>query len=566
MVLDFLSPASLDLFVGRDKIINAFREAMRDYKRGSVQKKGWFITGSPGSGKTSMLNILKRIIRTAGLSPVPLLVPLDPSKMWEIPNNIFELLDDRISQKRQKEYRRTTISYSSNIDRDDSSYPEIINTICEKFEYINSELESKKEHIVFILDNIERMFILGQEELFFFLLDILTTFSERNFKTFFVTTLPTRIWRQIQNDHKDQFEVMELERLDLKEAEILVQRRAVSIDTQVASEITKQTDRSPFSLVYAVTILNKLKPEEDSVIDKILWEQVAPQLRENNFNVLGINEDESKILSLFAGSKENILRKNEVERVMGIETSNFKSLLREMDKNGLILHESGYIQLASEALHQLTQQKLASSNILALIHALCSQIEFELNHELKPSIRLIERMEELSKALDKEPVYIKTYYDLATQTEYIAKQAFSKEFWYETYAMTLLTAKIFSELAFDPERAAITVEDIGKMFFDQARLKRGLLHYSTKLYTLATRKYIEANINWKIKSTAREVAILYEQLGEQYEEEDMPGIARSQYYKAALYFQLAEESNRHKTIIQRGKNVSKTPELALLFE
>ena len=184
MVLDFLSPASLDLFVGRDIIINAFRTAMRDYKSGSVQKKGWVITGSPGSGKTSMLNIMERIIRTAGLTPIQLLVPLDPSKMWEIPNNIFELLDDRISQKRQKEYRRTTISYSSNIDRDDSSYPEIINTICEKFEYINSELESKKEHIVFILDNIERMFILGQEELFFFLLDILTTFSERNFNTF----------------------------------------------------------------------------------------------------------------------------------------------------------------------------------------------------------------------------------------------------------------------------------------------------------------------------------------------------------------------------------------------
>ena len=40
VVLDFLSPASLDLFVGRDKIINAFREAMRDYKSGSAPTGG----------------------------------------------------------------------------------------------------------------------------------------------------------------------------------------------------------------------------------------------------------------------------------------------------------------------------------------------------------------------------------------------------------------------------------------------------------------------------------------------------------------------------------------------
>ncbi|MHA2408372.1 MAG: hypothetical protein ACXACA_08385, partial [Candidatus Ranarchaeia archaeon] len=140
------------------------------------------------------------------------------------------------------------------------------------------------------------------------------------------------------------------------------------------------------------------------------------------------------------------------------------------------------------------------------------------------------------------------------------------EFWYEAYAITELATMFFADLALDPERAAITAEDMGKIFFDQARAKSGLLHYATKLYTLATNKYMQAEIDWKVKSTAREVAILYEQLGAQYEEEDMPGIARSQYYEAAQYFQLAEESARRERVIKKGKETSKSPELALLFD
>ena len=568
MVLDFFRPATLELFVGRDKIITAFRGAMRNYKTGSVEKNGWIITGDPGSGRTSMVTLLERIVKSEGLTPLKWTIPLD-AEMWKIPQGIFESLGDRLTKKTKKNFDKISFRYAADLALDDSSYPAIINAMCEKFALINEELKTKREYVVFLFDDIERIFLLGQENLFFFLLDILNNFSKRNFNTFFVFAIPTEFWRQVQKDLQDMFVVMELERLDLKEAEILVQRREdpnCRIDPQVVSEITKQTDRSPFSLVYAVMMLQKMKQEDEIELSPKLWEQVAPQLREIDLDTLGINESESKILSLFASKKENILRKKEVERVIGIESTRVDNLFREMEKKGLLIQGSAFVQLASNAFHQLLRQKLVAGNVLAMTHALFNQIDFELNNELKPSIQLIERIEELSKSLDPVETSKKYFYDLGSRAELLAKHAVSKEFWYEAYAIVQLAAKFFADLALDPERAAITAEDIGKIFFDQARIKSGLLHYAAKLYTLGTNKYMLAKIDWKVKSTAREVAILYEQLGEHYEAENMPGIARSQYYEAAQYFQLAEEPTRHESVIRKGKKVSKSPELALLFE
>lgn len=555
------------MFVGRDEIINTFREAMRTYKKNTVEKKGWVIVGDPGSGRTSMINILERIVRTEGLTPIKWSVPPD-YEMWEIPKWILESLKDRLTIKKTKNFEKIPFHYSTNLTPQDSSYSAIINTMCEKFALINEELETKRENIVFLFDDVERFFLLGQENLFFFMLDILTNFSEKNFKTFFVFAITTEFWRQVQKDLKDLSIIIELERLDLKEAEILIQRREdpnYRITPQVVREITKQTDRSPFSLVYALTLLKEMK-EDESEISVNLWERVAPQLREINLDVLGINESESKILSLFARRTENLLRKKEIERLTGIESTRLNPLLREMEEKGLIVQGKAFIQIASNALYQLLRQKLATGNILATIHALFDQVEFELNNELKPSIQLIERIETLSKSLDKAETSRKYLYDLGSRAEQLATHTFSKEFWYEAYAIAQLASNFFADLALDPERAAITAEDIGKIFFDQARIKSSLLHYAIKLYTHATNMYKKAKIDWKVKSNAREAAILYEQLGDQYKEQNMLGIARSQYYEAAQHFKLAEEPTKQESVIQKGKNVSKSPELSLLFE
>lgn len=556
------------MFVGRDEIINTFRETMRNYKKNSVEKKGWVIVGDPGSGRTSMINILERIVRTEGLTPIKWSVPLD-YEMWEIPKWILESLKDRLPIKKKKIFEKIPFDYLTNLTPEDSSYPTKINTICEKFALINEELETKREYIVFLFDDVERFFLLGQDNLFFFILDILTNFSERDFKTFFVFSLTTEFWQQIQNDLKDISIIIELDRLDLKEAEILVQRRedpTYRIDPQVVREITKQTDRSPFSLVYALTLLKAMKGEDEGEISIKIWDRIRPQLREINLNVLGINESESNILSLFEGRTENILRKKEIERLIGIERPKLNSLLREMEEKGLIVQGKNFIQIASNALHQLLRQKLLTRNILAIIHALFDQVEFELNNELKPSIQLIERIEILSKSLEEAETSRKYLYDLGSRAEQLAKHAFSLEFWYETYAIARLAVKFFSDLAHDPERAAITAEDMGKIFFDQSRMKSSLLHYAIKLYTYATYMYKNAKIDWKVKSNAREAAILHEQLGDYYKENNMFGIARSQYYEAAQHFELAEESKKRESVIQKGKNVSMSPELSMVFE
>ncbi|MFQ5818476.1 MAG: hypothetical protein ACE5I5_00580 [Candidatus Heimdallarchaeota archaeon] len=568
MVLEFLRPVNLEMFVGRDEIINSFREAMRNYKKNSVEKKGWVIVGDPGSGRTSMINILERIVRTEGLTPIIWSVPLD-YEMWEIPKWILESLKDRLTLKKKKNFEKIPFHYSTNLTLEDTSYSAIINTMCEKFALINEELVTKREYIVYLFDDVERFFLLGQENLFLFMLDILTNFTERNFKTFFVFAITTEFWKQVQKDLKDLSIIIELERLDLKEAEVLLQRRVdptYRIDPQVVREITKQTDRSPFSLVYALTLLKEMKEEDESEISTKIWDRVAPQLREINSDVLGINESESKILSLFAGRTENLLRKQEIERLTGIENARLSPLLREMEEKGLIVQGKAFIQIASNALHQLLRQKLVTGNILAMIHALFDQVEFELNNELKPSIQLIERIENLSESLDKAETSRKYLYDLGSRAELLAKHSFSKEFWYEAYAFAQLASNFFANLALDPERGAITAEDIGKIFFDQTRMKSSLLHYAIKLYTYATKMYKKAKIDWKVKSNAREAAILYEQLGDQYKENNMLGIARSQYYEAAQYFKLAKEPTRQESVIQKGKKVSKSPELSLLFE
>ncbi|MFX0092689.1 MAG: AAA family ATPase, partial [Candidatus Hodarchaeota archaeon] len=557
--LKFLNPVSGRDFIGYRSEITLFRDILRDFKSGKSTINGLLISGAPGLGKTSLMKVFKETAETERAKTVQL-EPKIGRKGTFILKELFSETESLTEEVKKGRFARKKTDLEIPPVHLDEGYDAAIEALFASFED-----RTFPEPVIVFIDNVDRLSNSGYDIVTKALIELMKKLVQEKLQLFLVLSALDQTWDDLGAIIQD-ITTVKLDRFDISYSEILLRRSKVSslLNPDYRKLIIDNVDRTPFILKFAIDVtewaeneLKKAKKEElgeEEYFEDLDIQEVQktahPFIQNTDISqflkeVFQISQDEEKLLTQIIDTQVNILNHKEVE----VDPIVMKSLV---DK-GLLVQQDEYIQIVSYGLAEKLgiQSLLASTSIES--EFLLNVIESDIRIGLKPSKSMLDQ---LTGASNPQGEIDANAMALGGRSRQIFKAAFERNLMHDASRLANITGG-FLKLAGDEEGAGNFLEEAAKMFKD-----RGKLHYAKELYRKAVEIY---TADWKIKSCAREAAMIYVNLAEEAQKADQTGLIRAFLWNAYIMYEKAGEIEGIKEVLNRVQETYDSMDIGSIF-
>lgn len=526
----FLRPCEAHIVVGRRTHEKRFETIIGEVKQGNLQDNFVVISGSAGIGKSSLLNVFSEITRNAMMAFVSVPIGMGSLNRFLF-RDIYQAISPHLTEekkgflKKSKEVEIKSFTTKSKISEVSSSFSE------------NLKNRPPKSPIIIALDPLDRILDSGQK----YVIDGLTAFIKAlqgKFPLVFVGTC-----QEFNLDElKGLIQISEhfvLDRLDFSDSKLLLSKIAhgkLQSSGALRDELVKQSDRSPFNLVFIVDVIqwieDKIKREGLDDSERSIKEMAQPFIRTFALKaflqeIYRIIEEEDKVLQLMLGSPRNAVP---LEAFESAKISN--SLIESLETKGLICKSGDYYQFSSYALFSTLGSGLSVVDLRAEAGLLLQILEADMMMGFEINPKVLERLEQASystERLDDKSI--------PNRTKSLYQSAFETKKFFEAYRLALLTGN-FLRMARDTEGSGVFFEECAQEFHDQEKVP-----YTIALYRKSLEAYQAAKNERKRKDISQRAAMLYLQNAENYDKQQQVELARSSYYHAIKLFERADDIN-----------------------
>lgn len=537
----FLKPCEPHLVVGRRSHEKRFETLLSDFKEEKLKHNFVLISGSPGIGKTSLLNVLAEITRNEMMTFVQ--VPIGMG--GKMNRNLFQDIYLAISPHLIEE-KKGFLKKSKEEDIQQFSIKSKISDIISSF---TNNLTSRplKSPIVIGLDPLDRIIDSGQKYVIEGLLIFMKTFQERFPQLLFIGTCQEYNLDEI----KELIQISEhfaLDRLDFSDSKLLLSKIArgkLQSSSQLRDELVKQSDRSPFNLVFIVDVIrwieDKIKEEGLEESERTIKEMAQPFIRTFAIRaflqeIFKIDEEENNVLQMMLGSPRNAISQEAFESAR-IQTN----VINGLETKSLITKLGDFYQLSSYAAFSSLGSGLSVIDLKAEAGLLLQILETDMMMGFEINPKVLERLEQASystKRLEDKSI--------PNRTKSLFQSAFETQKFFEAYRLALLTGN-FLRMAKDVEGSGVFYEECAQEFYDQERIP-----YTTALYRKALESYRLVKNERKRKDVSQRTAMIYLQNAERFIKQQELELARSSYYHAFKLFEGADDINSATSAVNKA--------------
>lgn len=554
----FLSPSESHLVVGQRKHEKRFQNILMDFKNKSDSNLV-IITSPPGFGKSSLIGVFEDIAKTEMVPTLNLKIPMGKGNQ-EIFQNMYKLLLIELKEPKKGLFKR-----AKEVDVGKFTLKTPINKIANNF-MTNFTSRPFKGTTIITLDSFDRAIDSGQVYLLEGMIDLIKAFKKESIPLLFVLTLQDRNYEQ----HKALFadsESFVLDRLDFSDAKLLLSKAGSAIgseilqkEPQLRDDLVKQSDRSPFNLFFMIdTILwaeDKLKRENQAITESSVKDLTALYIR--NFalrqfikEAFDISEKEEELIQLLTSNAKNAVPLETIQSA-GIT----REVINDLAEKNLLVLDHDFVQFTSYAVHE-KMGGIHSTDLKTEAKLLLQIIEADLMSGVSINKKVFERLNLASISDQKLEDQ-----SIPNRVSGLYQTALGKNKYSDAFKLAVLTGN-FLMMAQNSEGAGLFFEECATKFRDTGEDK---INYSLALYKRAIEAYRVSRSERQIRDIAQRLAISYLQLAEKAEKSKNNGLARSYYYQAVKYNEIADEKTSLLNICQQAiKTYSGEEKNASLF-
>ncbi|MFX1284304.1 MAG: AAA family ATPase [Promethearchaeota archaeon] len=528
----FLKPCEPHLVVGRRSYEKRFETILSDFKEKKLKENFVLISGSPGIGKTSLLNVFAEIIRNEMMAFGQVSIGMGGKMNRNLFRDVYQVISPHLTEEKKgflKKSREEEIKLFS----PKSKMSEIIGNFSN-----NLTARPPKSPIVIALDPLDRILDSGQKYVIDGLVDLLKVLQSRFPQLLFIGT----IQEYNLNEIKELVQISEhfvLDRLDFSDSKLLLSKIAhgkLQSSSQLRDELVKQSDRSPFNLVFIVDVVrwaeDKIEreglDESESSIQEIAQSFIRTfALRAFLQDVYKIDEEENLVLQVMLSSPRNAIPQDTFD-----SARTPKEAINKLETKGLIIKLGDYYQFSSYAMFSLLGSGLSVVDLKAEASLLLQILEADMMMGFEINPKVLERLEQASYSTERLEDK-----SIPNRTKSLYQSAFEARKFYEAYRLALLTGN-FLRMAKDTEGSGIFFEECAQEFYNQEKTP-----YTVALYRKSIESYRLVKNERKRKDISQRTAMLYLQNAERYDKQKQLELARSSYYHAFKLFEGADDIN-----------------------
>jgi len=522
----FLNPSELSLIIGRQEYEKRFETILSQFKTDNFKQNLVIISGSPGIGKSSLLDLYCEIVKRemiAYIQPTIKMGKMNRPFFRELYQAISPYLEQEKKTFLQKSRELQVKSVTSNLNSS-----EVVNNFIN-----NLNVRPPKIPIAVALDPVDR--ILDSN---IFILDILRDLIRSlrgKFPLIFILTVQnynTSLMKEIiqMGEH------IVVESLSLADSKLLLSKLfqgPFQISEQLLEDFIKQSDRSPFNLLFISEVLawvtEKIKIEGFSGKESTLYELAQPFVK--NFalrafiqEIFSISEEEDKTIQIMLNSPANAVY---IES-FGKEIS--RNSLEKLQKKGLVIKQGNYYQFSSYALHYSLGLGPRVVDKTTEIELLLNILENEIITEVEINTKILERLEQIVYST----VYLETL-SIPNRVKALHNSVLDQRKYYTAFRLALLIGNLF-RIAKDVYRGGQFLEECAQNFYSHNKV-----NYATSLYQKALEAYHYADKRKEFRNIAQKTASIYLKQAEQYINQNQLEFARASFYHSIQLFKQADD-------------------------
>ena len=531
---NFMKPSEPHLVVGRRSHEKRFESILSDFKEKKLKENFILISGSPGIGKTSLLNVFGEIVKNEMMAFVPVQIGMGGKMNRNFFRDIYQAISPHLTEEKKGFLKRVR---EGDIKRytPKSKMSEIISGFSNNLTH-----RPPKTPIVIALDSLDRILDSGQKYVIDGLVDLLKVLQSKFPQILFIGTCQEYNLDEIKElvQISTQFA---LEKLDFSDSKLLLSKIAqpgiLRSSSQFREELVKQSDRSPFNLVFIVDVVrwveDKIKQEGLDESERTIKDMTQPFIR--TFALRGflqevykIDEEENKALKLMLGSVRNAIPLDKFE-----SAKIPKNVSDSLEAKGLIIKLGDYYQFQSYATFSLLGSGLSVIDLKSEAGLLLQVLESDMMMGFEMNPKVLERLEHVSYSTEQR-LEAKS---IPNRTKSLYQSAFENRKFFEAYRLAILTGN-FLRMAKDVEGSGVFFEESAREFYNQEKLP-----YTTALYRKSLEAYRLVKNERKRKDISQRAAMIYLQNAEKFHKQQQLELARSSYYHAFKLFEGADDIN-----------------------
>ncbi|MFX0051557.1 MAG: hypothetical protein ACFE8U_09730, partial [Candidatus Hermodarchaeota archaeon] len=312
-------------------------------------------------------------------------------------------------------------------------------------------------------------------------------------------------------------------------------RGHIRTSNQLYEDFVKQSDRSPFNIVFISEVINwandKIRIEGFTENEETIRDLAQPFIRSLAIRafiqeVFHISKEEDDIIQIMLDSSKNAVHKRSLPST--ISRHDLENLL----KKGLIIKQGDYYQFSSYALFTSLGLGTRVVDQPAAVELMLSFLEEDIYRKIGVNMTVLERLDQICYSTTglKDP-------SITNRAEVLYKSVLDQDDHYGAFKLALLTGNLL--------RIVKGADDCGKFFETSAQsfYYRSKFDYSAALYRKAIEAFHIVDNKDKFKAVSKKTADLYLQLADGYIITNNLEFARSAYYHSILFFKQAEEYN-----------------------
>jgi len=528
----FLKPCEPHLVVGRRSHEKRFETILSDFKGEKLKENFILISGSPGIGKTSLLNVFGEIVRNEMMAYGQVTVGMGGKMNRNLFRDIYQAISPYLTEEKKGFFKRSK-------EEEIKSFPpkSQISEIISSFTN-NLTARPPKSPIVIALDPIDRISDSGQNYVISGLADLLKVLQSKFPQLLFIGTIQEYNLDEI----KELLQISEhfvLDRLDFSDSKLLLSKIArgkLQTSSQLRDELVKQSDRSPFNLVFVVDVVrwaeDKIEREGLDESERTIQEIAKPFIRTFALRaflqeIFKIDEEENKLLQLMLGSPRNAVPQETFDSARIP-----KDLINSLETKGLIQKLGDYYQFPSYAVFSLLGSGLTVVDLKAEASLLLQILEADMMMGFEMNPKVLERLEQASYSTERLEDK-----SIPNRSKSLYQSAFEAKKFFEAYRLALLTGN-FLRMAKDTEGSGVFFEECAQAFYNQEKIP-----YTVALYRKSIESYRLVKNERKRKDISQRTAMLYLQNAERYDKQKQLELARSSYFHAFKLFEGADDVN-----------------------
>ncbi len=547
----FLKPSELSLIVGRQNYERRFESILSQFQADKFKQNLVIISGPPGIGKSSLLDLYSEIIKREKLTYLQPTVKMGKMNLSFF-RELYQVLSPYLEPEKKSFFQKSKeLQVKSVTSHLDSS--EIVNTFIN-----NLKVRPLKIPVIILLDPIDRIVDTNP-----FILDILRDLISSlrgKFPLFFIIVVQnynTSLMREIiqMGEH------IVVEALSLADSKLLLSkllRDPFKITEQLQEDFIKQSELFPFHILFISEVLawvtEKIRNEGFSGKESTISELAQPfikkfALRAFIQEIFSISEEEDDTIQLMLNSPVNAVHKDVFSKEMT------RNSLETLQKKGLVIKQGDYYQFSSYSLYYFlglgTRVVEKSTEIELLLNIIENDIKMTVDINTKVLVRL-------------EQIVLSTVdlgdFSLPNRAKVLFTSVLNQRKYYTAFRLALLTGNLF-RIAKDVYRGGQFLEECAQSFYTYNKV-----NYAKYMYQKALEAYQHADKRKRLRNTAQKAASIYLDEALQYINQNQLELARASFYHSIQLFKQADDFQSASEAVDKAILTYKNPDHKKFFK